>query len=102
MVDLLKNICLCSFSLLKFHYVGKRSQTAGKTSMAIAPAQTNGFRSRKANTLPARMEPPAFGSDASFIEDTHSPVSESKSRINILSTIKNINQTLYFCIFCSI
>jgi hypothetical protein len=69
-------------SLLKFQYVGKRSQTAGKASMAIAPAQTNGFRSRKANTLPARMEPPAFGSEASFSEETHSPVSESKSRSN--------------------
>ncbi|XP_059484145.1 dedicator of cytokinesis protein 9 isoform X2 [Neocloeon triangulifer] len=75
---------LLHMSLLKFQYQGKRHQSGGlssKLSLASAPIPvTNGFKSRKANTLPARMEAPAFGaSEQSFIDDQPSPISETKS-----------------------
>ncbi|XP_065346303.1 dedicator of cytokinesis protein 11 isoform X2 [Cloeon dipterum] len=73
---------LLHMSLMKFQYLGKRHQSglASKLSLAAAPVtQSNGFRSRKANTLPARMEAPAFGTASESFVDQPNPISDTKS-----------------------
>jgi hypothetical protein len=68
-------------SVLRFRYLGKRhALTSGhKIAFTAAPIPRNGNSSGRANTLPARMQPPDFSSYQAFGEEPSSPVNNKGS-----------------------
>lgn len=69
-------------SVLRFRYLGKRQYAGSGHKMSLCVAQIPGRNSvttGKAMTLPARMQPPDFGSGQPFVDEPGSPVSTKGS-----------------------